>query len=181
MIAPNQHRILWLPGEERSWDDESSGRSPAGVRITPENATSVAAVFSCIRVLGETVAGLPLHLLERTAGGGKRLAREIPLYRKLHSQPNAWQTSFEWREQVVMHVCLWGDAFSELVPGPSGAIDQIVPLHPSRMKVETLENGRLRYTYREAKGKQTIYTDEQILHVRGPSDDGVHGISVVEE
>jgi HK97 family phage portal protein len=82
---------------------------------------------------------------------------------------------------MVMHVGLWGDAESELVPGQSGAIDQIVPLHPSRMKTETLENGRLRYTYREAKGKQTIYTDEQILHVRGPSDDGVHGISVVEE
>ena len=181
MIAPSEHRILWLPGEERSWDDDGGGRSPAGVRITPENATSVAAVFSCLRILAETVAGLPLHLLERTPGGGKRLARELPLYRKLHSQPNAWQTSFEWREQMVMHVGLWGDAQSELVPGQSGAIDQIVPLHPSRMKTETLENGRLRYTYREAKGSQTIYTDEQILHVRGPSDDGVHGISVVEE
>jgi HK97 family phage portal protein len=180
MIA-HEHRILWLPGEERSWDDDGGGRSPAGVRITPENATSVAAVFSCLRILAETVAGLPLHLLERTPGGGKRIARELPLYRKLHSQPNAWQTSFEWREQMVMHVGLWGDAESELVPGQSGAIDQIVPLHPSRMKTETLENGRLRYTYREAKGSQTIYTDEQILHVRGPSDDGVHGISVVEE
>jgi len=81
----------------------------------------------------------------------------------------------------VMHVALWGDAFSELVPGASGAIDQIVPLHPSRMKVETLENGRLRYSYRESGGRQTVYSDEQILHMRGPSDDGVHGISIVEE
>ena len=178
MISEN--RILWLPGEERSWDDDG-GRSPAGVRITPENATSVAAVFSCLRILAETVAGLPLHLLERTESGGKRLARELPLYRRLHSQPNNWQTSFEWREQAVMHVALWGDAFSELVPGASGAIDQIVPLHPSRMKVETLENGRLRYSYRESGGRQTVYSDEQILHMRGPSDDGVHGISIVEE
>lgn len=183
MIAPNlQHRILWLPGEERSWDgDDGGSRSPAGVRITAENATAVAAVFACLRILGETVASLPLHVLERLDGGGKRQAKELPLYRKLHSQPNSWQTSFEWREQAVFHVGLWGDAFSELVPGPSGAIDQIVPLHPSRMKVETLENGRLRYTYREAKGKQTVYNDEQILHVRGPSDDGVHGMSIVEE
>jgi HK97 family phage portal protein len=179
MIAEN--RILWLPGEERSWDDDGGGRSPAGVRITPENATSVAAVFSCLRILAETVAGLPLHLLERTASGGKRLARELPLYRRLHSQPNNWQTSFEWREQAVMHVGLWGDAYSELMPGAAGAIDQIVPLHPSRMKVETLENGRLRYSYREAGGRQTVYSDEQIFHLRGPSDDGVHGISVVDE
>ena len=181
MIAPNQHRILWLPGEERSWDEDGGSRSPAGVRISAENATAVAAVFACLRILGETVASLPLHVLERLDGGGKRQARELPLYRKLHSQPNSWQTSFEWREQAVFHIGLWGDAFSELVPGPSGAVDQIVPLHPSRMKVETIENGRLRYMYREAKGKQTIYSDEQILHIRGPSDDGVHGMSIVEE
>jgi HK97 family phage portal protein len=76
---------------------------------------------------------------------------------------------------------LWGDAYSEIRSGSSGAVDQLIPLHPSRMKVETLENGSLRYTYREAKGRQTIYTDEQILHLRGPSDDGVHGMSIVEE
>ena len=181
MIASNEHRILWLPGEERSWDDDGGSRSPAGVRVNAGNATQVAAVFSCLRILGETVATLPLHVLERLDGGGKRQARELPLYRKLHSQPNRWQTSFEWREQAVFHVALWGDAFSELMSGPSGAVDQIVPLHPSRMKVETIENGRLRYTYREAGGRQTVYSDEQILHVRGPSDDGVHGMSIVEE
>jgi len=180
MIA-HENRILWLPGEARSWDDDGGGRSPAGVRISPENATAVATVFSCARILAETVASLPLHILERLETGGKRQARELPLYKRLHSQPNSWQTSFEWREQAVFHVCLWGDAYSEIRSGSSGAVDQLIPLHPSRMKVETLENGSLRYTYREAKGRQTIYTDEQILHLRGPSDDGVHGMSIVEE
>jgi HK97 family phage portal protein len=179
MIA-KEHRILWLPGEERSWD-EGGSRSAAGVRIDASNALQVAAVFSCLRILGETVAGLPLHVLERLPEGGKRQARELPLYRKLHQQPNAWQTSFEWREQAVFHVGLWGNAFSELKPGPSGAVDQIVPLHPSRMKVERIENGRLRYKYREEKGQETIYSEEQILHIRGPSDDGVNGMSIVEE
>jgi HK97 family phage portal protein len=179
-MIKSEHRILWLPGEERSWD-EGGSRSAAGVRIDASNALQVAAVFSCLRILGETVAGLPLHVLERLPEGGKRQARELPLYRKLHQQPNAWQTSFEWREQAVFHVGLWGNAFSELKPGPSGAVDQIVPLHPSRMKVERVENGRLRYKYREEKGQETIYSEEQILHIRGPSDDGVNGMSIVEE
>jgi HK97 family phage portal protein len=179
-MIKSEHRILWLPGEERSWD-EGGSRSAAGVRIDASNALQVAAVFSCLRILGETVAGLPLHVLERLPEGGKRQARELPLYRKLHQQPNAWQTSFEWREQAVFHVGLWGNAFSELKPGPSGAVDQIVPLHPSRMKVERIENGRLRYKYREEKGQETIYSEEQILHIRGPSDDGVNGMSIVEE
>lgn len=179
MIA-HENRILWLPGDERSWDEDAGSRSPAGVRITADNATMVAAVFACVRILSETVASLPLHVLERLPNGGKRQAKELPLYRRLHSQPNAWQTSFEWREQLVRHVALWGDAYSEIKPGASGAADQVLPLHPSRMKVETIENDRLRYSYREAKGRQTVYSQEQVLHVRGPSDDGVHGESIAE-
>jgi HK97 family phage portal protein len=172
------NRILWLPGEERMWDDEGSSRSAAGVRITSDNALQVTAVFSCLRILGETVASLPLHLLERMAEGGKRQAREVPLYRLLHQQPNDWQTSFEWREQAVLHIGLWGDAYSEIKGAGTGT--QLIPLHPSRMKVERIENGRLRYKYREDKGSETVYSQDQILHVRGPSDDGVHGISIVE-
>jgi HK97 family phage portal protein len=176
MIAKNEHRILWLPNEERMWDDEGGGsRNAAGVRIDSSNAHSVAAVFSCLRVIAETVASLPLHVLERTPGGGKRIARELPLYRQLHAQPNGWQTSFEWREQAVFHIGLWGDAFSELKAG------QIVPLHPSRMKVERVENGKIRYKFREDKGTETIYSNEQILQIRGPSDDGINGMSIVEE
>ena len=176
MIATNsEHRILWLPGEERMWDDEPSSRSNAGVRIDAGNAHQVAAVFSCLRVIAETVASIPLHVLERTAGGGKRIARELPLYRQLHAQPNGWQTSFEWREQAVFHVGLWGDAFSELKAG------EIQPLHPSRMKIERIENGRLRYKYREDKGTERPINESLVLQVRGPSDDGVNGLRIVEE
>jgi HK97 family phage portal protein len=176
MIAKNkEHRILWLPGEARMWDEDGDSRSSSGVRIDSNNAHQVAAVFACLRVIAETVASLPLHVLERTPGGGKRIARELPLYRQLHAQPNGWQTSFEWREQAVFHVGLWGNAFSELKAG------QIVPLHPSRMKVERIENGKIRYKFREDKGTETVYSNEQILQIRGPSDDGINGMSIVEE
>ena len=169
------NRILWLPGEERMWDDDAGSRTAAGVRIDANNAHQVSAVFACLRVIAETVASLPLHVLERTPGGGKRIARELPLYRQLHAQPNGWQTSFEWREQAVFHVGLWGDSFSELKAG------EIQPLHPSRMKIERLENGRLRYQYREEKGTQRPINESLILQVRGPSDDGVNGLRIVEE
>lgn len=179
MIAPSQ-RILWLPGEERSlWDDSASSRSAAGIRIDADNALQVGAVFACLRVLAETIASLPLHVLERLERGTRR-ASELPLYKRLHQQPNDWQTSFEWREQAVFHIGLWGDAYSEIRSGASGAVDQLIPLHPSRMKVERVENGRLRYKYREESGRETVYSQEAILHLRGPSDDGVHGMSVVE-
>jgi HK97 family phage portal protein len=184
MIAPTA-RILWLPGEDsRNWDYESGGwaggnRNPSGVQVDAETALRSTVVLACIRVLSTSVAGLPLHLYRRLSGGGKEIAREHPLYRLLHTQPNSWQTSFEWREQMMLHLLSHGFALDEKVY-TGGAISEIVPLHPSRVKTEQLENNRLRYTYREASGSSTVYTQDAILAVRGMSDDGVNGMSMIE-
>jgi HK97 family phage portal protein len=184
MIA-NSNRILWLPGDDsRHFDYESGGwsgsnRNPSGVKIDAETALRSTVVLACIRVLSTSVAGLPLHLYRRLPSGGKEIAREHPLYRILHTQPNSWQTSFEWREQMMLHLLTTGAAFDEKVYA-GGSISEIVPLHPSRMKVEQIENMRLRYTYREASGSSTVYTQDAIMSVRGMSDDGVHGLSMIE-
>jgi HK97 family phage portal protein len=184
MIA-NAHRILWLPGDDsRNWDYESgswasSNRNPSGVKVDAETALRSTVVLACIRVLSTSVAGLPLHLYRRLPGGGKEVAREHPLYRLLHTQPNSWQTSFEWREQMMLHLLSHGFALDEKVY-TGGAISEIVPLHPSRVKTEQLENNRLRYTYREASGSSTVYTQDAVMSVRGMSDDGVNGMSTIE-
>jgi HK97 family phage portal protein len=184
MIA-NAHRILWLPGEDsRNWDYESgswasSNRNPSGVKVDAETALRSTVVLACIRVLSTSVAGLPFHLYRRLPGGGKEIAREHPLYRLLHTQPNSWQTSFEWREQMMLHLLSHGLALDEKVY-TGGAISEIVPLHPSRVKTEQLENNRLRYTYREASGSSTVYTQDAVMSVRGMSDDGVNGMSTIE-
>jgi HK97 family phage portal protein len=182
MIAPNS-RILWLPGaDERHWDFESGsfgGRgNAAGVRIDPETALRSTVVLACVRVLSSSVAGLPLHLYRRLPDGGKELARENPLYRVLHDTPNSWQTSYEWREQLMLHLLTHGQAFVEI--GGAGEQTQLVVLHPSRMKVDRVENGRLRYTYREASGQSTVYAQDAIMMLRWLSDDGVNGLVPVE-
>ena len=182
MIAPNT-RILWLPGsEDRHWDFEEGsfgGRSnAAGVRIDPETALRSTVVLACVRVLSSSVAGLPLHLYRRLPDGGKELARENPLYRVLHDTPNSWQTSYEWREQMMLHLLTHGQAFVEI--GGAGPQTQLIVLHPSRMKVERIESGRLRYTYREASGSSTVYAQDAIMHLRWMSDDGVTGMVPVD-
>jgi HK97 family phage portal protein len=183
MIA-QANRILWLPeGDSRNWDYESGGwassnRNPSGVRIDAESALRATVVLACVRVLSASVAGLPLHLYRRLAGGGKELARDLPLYRVLHTTPNSWQTSYELREMLMLHLLLHGSAFCEI--RGAGATQQLLPLHPSRMKVDRLENGRLRYTYREDKGSSTVYSQDAIMHLRWLSDDGVNGMVPVE-
>jgi HK97 family phage portal protein len=184
MIAPSG-RILWLPTSEyesRNWDYESGGyggnRNPSGVRIDPETALRSTVVLACVRVLSSSVAGLPLHLYRRLPNGGKEIAREVPLYRILHERPNGWQTSYEWREQIMLHLLTHGQAFVEIAG--AGPATQLIVLHPSRMQVERIENGRLRYRYREDRGTETIYSQDAIMHLRWLSDDGVNGMVPVE-
>jgi HK97 family phage portal protein len=162
------------------WDTEPSQKNPSGIRIDPDTALRSTVVLACARVLAETIGGLPLHLYKRDALGGKTIAREQPLYNVLHHTPNSWQTSFEWREQAMLHLCLHGNAYSELRAGLSGAVSELIPLHPSRMKVERIETGRLRYVYTEPNGEKTLYTQDQIMHIRWLSNDGVTGMVPVE-
>lgn len=181
MIAEN--RILWLPNgtDYRGWDSEmGSRRNPSGVRVDSDTALQSTVVLACVRVLAEAVASLPLHLYRSVGGGGKEIAREHPLYKVLHDAPNSWQTSFEWREQQMLHLGLHGNAYSEIRAGEGGFASELIPLHPSRMKVERIENERLRYVYTEPDGSKTLYTQDQILHLRWLSNDGVLGMVPVE-
>jgi HK97 family phage portal protein len=79
----------------------------------------------------------------------------------------------------MLHLLSHSEAYSEKVY-TSGQLSELVPLHPSRMKPERIENGRLRYKYREDSGGTTTYAQDAILVVRGMSDDGVNGMSMVE-
>ncbi len=153
-----------------------SQKTVAGVPVSPESSLSCSAVLACVRVLSESVASMPFNLYRRLSGGGKEIAEDHPLQEVLAYQPNEWMTSFEWREWMMSQMLLWGNAYCLIKPGRRGAVDQLVPLHASRMKIVRLENGRLQYQYTE-EGKPTphLYRQDQIFHLRWLSSDGVTG------
>lgn len=153
-------------------------RSSSGITITVDRAMQVSAVFRCVNILANAMASMPLKLYMRTADG-KEIASDEPLYRVLHDRPNKWQTSVEWRAMMEAHRCLRGNAYSLIVSGPGGFASELIPLHPDRMKIEMLENGRLRYVYTDDRGQPIPYTQDQIFHLRGLSLDGVYGLSVL--
>jgi HK97 family phage portal protein len=164
--------------ELRHWDyDGSSGtRTAAGVRVTPETALQCSAFLACVRVISETIASLPLFLYERLDDGGKRKAANNPLYRVLHQQPNPWQTAMEFREQMTALYLMYGNSYAEIRVPAAGRLE-MWPLHPSRMEVERLENGSLRYKYREPdNNRTTLYTQDQIFHLRWLTTDGIMGL-----
>ena len=165
-------------------DDKYLGkwRTDSGVRVTPETALQSTVVLACCRILAETISGLPLHVYRRNADGSDEIAKEIPLYKILTFRPNEWQTKAEFFEQIVMNLTLWGNSYTRIRSGQYGSVSSLDNLHPSRMDVERLENGRLRYSYTDPEtGRLERYTQDQIMHVRWtPEQDGIKGMVPVE-
>lgn len=169
-----------LPPWDDYWYSRPGWDSAAGMAVTPETAMRLSAVFSCVRVRSETLATCPLVVFRRLPNGGKVRGKEHPLYKVLHNSPNQWQTSFEWVEMMNAHLDLRGNAFSRIIPGPRGAIDQLVPLHPDLVQVYRLPNGKLKYQVRSRfEGEVHWYMQEEILHFRGLSSDGLVGLSPI--
>jgi HK97 family phage portal protein len=159
------------------WASYGGNRTPSGIRVNAENSMACSAYTACIRVISDAVSSLPLHLYERMANGGKRKVTENPLYRLLHTQPNPWQTAQEFRDWMTGLYLHYGASYAEIRGGDNGPVSELWPLHSSRMEVERLENGQLRYKYREPDtNRYTIYRQEQIFALRFTTEDGITAI-----
>lgn len=162
------------------------GPTSAGRPVTERSAMQMTAVYSCVRILAEAIAGLPLHVYRYKDGGGKEKAVDHGLYRLLHDEPNPEMTSFVFRETLMTHLLLWGNAFAQVVRNGLGEVIGLYPLQPNRMSVgRDLETRQLYYEYQtswdEPAGEyKTIrLTSNDVLHVPGLGFDGLVGYSPI--
>jgi HK97 family phage portal protein len=162
------------------WFNPVGAVAASGIRVTPESALKVSAVWACVGLIAETVASLPLILYRRREDGGRDRATGHPLYTLLHDQPNRWQTAYEFKEMLTAHVLLRGNAYAEIRPGSTGPISELVPLHPDHVTPERLPTGAVRYRVVRENGQTDILNDENVFHLRARSPDGLRGLSVIE-
>lgn len=162
------------------------GGSSAGKNVNERSAMQMTAVYSCIRILAEAVAGLPLHLYRYKEDGGKERAIDNNLYHLLHDEPNKEMSSFIFRETLMTHLLLWGNAYAQIIRNGKGEVVALYPLMPNKMQVDRDENGELYYIYTrssdEAKTMEgvTVYlTPRDILHIPGLGFDGLVGYSPI--
>lgn len=118
------------------------GNSTSGKRVNERTAMQMTAVYSCVRILSEAVASLPLHFYEYQEGGSKVKAIHHPLYSLLHDEPNPEMTSFVFRETLMTHLLLWGNAYAQIIRNGKGEVIALYPLMPDRMRVDRNEYGR---------------------------------------
>lgn len=151
-----------------------SGVDAAGVDVTLDAAIKQSVVWTCVRVLGETLASLPLQVFERT-DTGKVPARDHPLYVTLHDSPNAQLTSFVFFETMVALACFHGNAYALIHRGEGRTFLLIVP--PQMVSWKSTDKG-LVYEIRYPDRTERVAA-EDMIHVPGTSLDGLSGISLV--
>lgn len=155
-----------------------SGRTPIGKEINEYTAMTMSAVYSCVRVLSETLAGLPLHLYKKEEANAKEKAKEHPLYFLLHDEPNEEMTSFIFRETLMTHLLLWGNAYAQIIRNGKGEVVGLYPLMPNKMTVLRGEDGELFYTYKH-KSEDICLRKDDVLHIPGLGFDGLIGYSPI--
>ena len=161
------------------WYHGLGTRSAAGPQVSAGSSIRLAAVFACTRVCAETLSSLPVGIYRELKSGGREPAKDHPA-QELFLQPNPWQTGMEFFEMMQAHLELRGNAYALKVPGSGRAIDQLIPLHPDRVRVFLLPNQRLRYEVSSyASGNVERYTQDEILHLRAWSSDGIMGMSTI--
>lgn len=168
------------------------GGTASGKYVTERSAMQMTAVYCCVRILSEAVASLPLQFYRYTDDGGKEKAVEHPLYFLLHDEPNPEMTSFIFRETLMTHLLLWGNAYSQIIRNGKGEVVALYPLMPDRMKVDRDEHGRLYYEYTvydsddvdgrkgTNKVRRTVRLQpHDVLHIPGLGFDGLVGYSPI--
>jgi HK97 family phage portal protein len=156
------------------------GPTSSGVAVSEATAENLSAVYGCVRLLSEVVAGTPLRLLSRAT---KEPATGHPLYTVLTRLPNPEMTAFDFRKAMMSWMLVWGNAYAQVVRDPSGRVEGLYPLRSDRMVVDrsVVDAHRLRYTYTVdgAIARQWIYDGDRppVHHWRWDALDGITGRS----
>ena len=163
------------------------GSTASGKRVNARSAMQMTAVYSCVRILSEAVAGLPLQFYRYNDNGGKEKAVDHPLYFLLHDEPNPEMTSFIFRETLMSHLLIWGNAYAQIIRDRLGRVQGLYPLRPDKMTVCRDDRGKIFYLYTKTGDEnpnikpygQVALQKEEVLHIPGLGFDGLVGYSPI--
>ena len=163
------------------------GRTTSGKPVNERTAMQTTAVYACVRILAEAIASLPLHVYEYQDDGGKKLVHDHPLYYLLHDEPNPEMTSFVFRETLMSHLLIWGNAYAKIIRDGAGRVLGLYPLLPDKMEVQRDDKGNIYYVYSRNSDENPTFKEygniklkaEDVLHIPGLGFDGLIGYSPI--
>jgi HK97 family phage portal protein len=176
----------WFQKDPYSMDDldqdlrrKIRGRKRAGIHVNEETALTYVTVFSCVRVLSEALAALPLFVYKEKQSGGKEKARGHPVYELLYHQPNDEMTSLTWRETQMGHLTLSGNCYSIITTNKRGQVTELYPVPWNQVNVRRNEETRkIEYAITD-RGKVEVVPSEKVFHVPALGFGGIKGYSPI--
>lgn len=156
----------------------NTAASKSGARVNWKTALQITTAFACARVIADGLAQVPFKLYQDLPAGGKRPAKDHSLYDLLASRPNDRQTSFEFREQLALHLVFCGEAFVWKNRAGSKTVE-LLAYEPNAMTVKR-DGWMLRYLVTTQSGRQIEIPADEMWHIRGPSWDGFSGLEAVK-
>ena len=162
------------------------GRTTSGKNVNEMTALQTTAVYACVRILAEAIASLPIHVYKYT-DEGKEQDVNHQLYYLLHDEPNPDMTSFVFRETLMSHLLIWGNAYAQIIRDGRGQVLALYPLLPDRVSVKRDDKGELYYVYQRSEEDNPNFKDKgniilkksEVLHVPGLGFDGLIGYSPI--
>lgn len=157
--------------------------SPSGKRVTVDSALGLSAVWSAVTLISEQVGQLPLKVYRDLGQGDKEEARGHRSWRMLHDRPNAQTPAGRFWATVAMHILLYGNCFIEKGRDEAGIVDELWVLPPAEVTVKWWPNLMEKtFVHRPAEfaSSPRELDDDTVLHIFGPSLDGITGMSVIE-
>jgi len=161
-------------------------RSWSGEVVSVQSALNHSVVWACNRIISESVAFLPLNILQRK-GDSKRVAEEHPIYSALHNAPNDEMTAMSFRETRTSDCVLQGDGYAQIFRrSGTGTAVELRPLLYTQVHTDREKEGekRLVYVVKDGNSQPKTFTiqrgkPQDILHIKGIGNDGIHGYSVI--
>jgi HK97 family phage portal protein len=161
------------------WFQSLGAGTLSGARVSGDSALRLTAVYACVRNVSEDIAQLPFRLYRPKVGGGKTKVTDHWLYRLFALRPNRWQTPFVWRETLLAHLLLRGNAYCQIIANPLGEIVELIPIHPDRVQIE-LVGDSYRYRIAQRDGSQLVFRRDEIWHIRALGMDQYFGLNPIE-
>ena len=127
--------------------------------VNERSAMQMTAVYACVRILSESITGLPIHIYKYTDSGSKEKAIKHSLYRLIHDEPKPEMASFVFRETLMTHLLLYGNAYAQIIRNGKGEVIALYPLMANRMSVDRDDKGHLYYLWEHFSYKKSWYAD----------------------
>lgn len=157
-------------------NNEIGGQTRSGEVVTPKKAMAIPIVWSCVKILSETVSGLPLKLYDDLPAG-RALAKGSSRAARLLAKPNPYMTMLNFIKAIIVNMALRGNAFALIERNDAGEFIGFIPLGADSVEVNTDDD--LIY-WVTLKGERFPVSPEFMLHFKIFSADGINGLSPVE-